>query len=63
MPPCFPAGRLSPLMLDRAMCHIHIQAAGLSRRQIAAAPATGLWAGLRDRLRSLLRRTPRPPHV
>jgi len=23
-------------MLDRAMCHIHIQAAGLSRRQIAA---------------------------
>ena len=53
VPPCLTAGRLSPLMLDRAM-HIHIQAAGLTRRQIDAAPVTGLWPRLLQRLRALL---------
>lgn len=56
MPPCLTAGRLSPLQLDRAMSHIHIHAAGLTRRQIATAPVDGFWARLVARLRTALGR-------
>ncbi len=54
VPPCPGAGRLTPLTLDRAMSHIHIHAAGLTRRQIATAPVAGLWPRLLTRIRAAL---------